>query len=523
MSTASNIRRIAQPRRNRLPVLLSVALLFLVPLSQCGRGDCAEDNNCSNNFVDMDGPAGEGPQNQPVHEGEPNNFFFSGTPLPQTPFNKVLDATGQPVYDHAVVGTIDNNTDEDWYVINLTAEDFDRITPAGFNDDGKKDCSGIGPTDGGCGDAATVATTDEFGYHQPNGTPDSVEQKFLDAGLTENPYDTGNCTEIDQNNCAQFKYHKPRHTVEVVSRSGEPLSLKIEIFAPGLSLDQNGALTKKPIAVLENTANEQPLDVSQESNQKLVFPKHVEHYVRVMDGSTEGELKNRYFYHSCYCESGLADDAAKRYGAVSFPYEMLIQRNLNLFRNQDPYGVGKYYIRVTSNGDGVGHQYNIRWFWDNSFADGDGGKLSATYLESFPQEPPCPLPDVEDPGTSLGVQNPAQPYGLALFDCPNPAAVKSNYRGYPAICEYDKAAVDLLKSGGSPTAREIVKAFTNVYSESELAGGYPHLNSNANAAAAAFCDWDSTSAQCYSDFNTYEPYTSLIRFIPSSDPADVCQ
>ena len=120
--------------------------------------------------------------------------------------------------------------------------------------------------------------------------PDSIEPKFRDTGLTTNPYQNNTCDDATSGGCVFYRYHKPRHTVEVTSLDGDILDIKVEVFAPGLTLDQNGALTKKPIAVnqIEEFTDpeyplEGPVNVNQVKNQLTVFPSNIEHNVRVME------------------------------------------------------------------------------------------------------------------------------------------------------------------------------------------------------------------------------------------------
>ena len=328
--------------RNTLITCL-LSLIGLLLCLECGVSTCSSDQvkngTCENSFVDKASQGGV-PTSKDAVESEPNDVYYQSNSLLQTlNTNKSFDINNK---SYARIGTINNSLDVDWYKIELAGSDFDKVNPQR-----SVSCDTNNNTN--------FRNCYDFANKKPDSNNIADSKDFVPAGATR----------------AGEKFFKPRFVVRAESLDGTEIGLQIEVFPPGISIDNNGAITKKSIAnsydhILNTinaltTPNGTLRKVDATSSLQLLFPVRWEHSVRSGEfNSSEGD-----FYHTCWTESA-STNPSPRYSPQLLAYQDLMKKDLNGFRTLDPYTSGTYYIRVTSNAAYKNKKYRLMWYWNTT-------------------------------------------------------------------------------------------------------------------------------------------------------------
>ena len=333
----------------RRSFVLLLIFFFLSLTSSCNQGSCSTEEQekglCENSFIDKDNVTGQPTAAEPL-ESEPNDYYFQANVLSQT-----KEADGSFDYkddSFSRIGTFDNEVDEDWYAISLTAEDFDRM---------KADSPGC----------TTNSLADFQRCYSQNGSKPKPRPNDI-SDYKETTVQTG---------YTQAKFYKARFIVQLTSPDLEEISARVEVFPPGLTINYSGALTQKSIAdsYHHSIENLTPLDNGGPLRKiataglgalRVPFPILWEHTVRV-----DNRDLNNTFYHNCAVQSVVNNPNPVK-EKKSLEYQYMVEGNVNGFRAADTFNVGIYYVRVRSNGNFTGRRYRIKWYW-NTFNSLEGG------------------------------------------------------------------------------------------------------------------------------------------------------
>lgn len=352
-----------------------ILLLVIVFLGQnCLKQDCSvneyqsanaddplkQSDSCTSTYREVSSINKAPDPIDPV-ESEPNDYFYQANVILQT-----RDANGSfDPFDnsYARVGTMNTEVDEDWYKLELTSADFDRLDPSRTGCQYSNSNTGLSQSEFASCFYGAIRRPD------PNGTPDHKDY-------------------VSSTTTGQQRLFRPRFIIKVDCVEQGPdgdyypcsssIDLRVEVYPPGLTMDRSGILTREKIAdsylhasrqissIDDNTLVGKLRSLNASKPLLVNFPSVFSHNVRV--NNTESQ---KLFYNSCFMQNITLNPAAVT-DETSLSYQSLIKKDLNGYRTLDAYTVGTYFIRVTSSAVHKNKSYRIKWYW-NTGSTADGG------------------------------------------------------------------------------------------------------------------------------------------------------